>query len=163
MGDDTQLADRITARELSDGLLPISAGRDRKAFGQRVDYAAADAVKPARGFVGTIPELAACVQRREDDVERRGFGLRVDVEWNAAAVIDDLGKVVLDLDADVLGVARDGLVNRVVEDLPEEVMKASGVRTSDVHPWAFANRSKSLEDLNAAGVVAHVSTRYICS
>ena len=57
------------------------------------------------------------------------------------------------VDVDPGGVAGHRLVDRVVDDLPDEVVQAAGVGRADVHARALADRLEPLEDLDALGVV----------
>ena len=50
-------------------------------------------------------------------------------------------------------VARHRLVDRVVDDLPDEVVQAARVGRADVHARALANGLEALEDLDAGGGV----------
>ena len=61
---------------------------DLERIRQRVDHRDADAVQPARGPVGVAAELAARMQHRQDDLERRFVGkARMRIDRNAAAVV----------------------------------------------------------------------------
>ena len=46
------------------------------------------------------------------------------------------------------GVAVDHLVDRVVDDLPEQVVVAARVDAADVHAGPLAHRLEALEDLD---------------
>ena len=60
----------------------------------------------------------------------------------------------------VVGVAGHRLVDRVVDDLPDEVVQAARVGRADVHARPAADRLEALEDLDArGGVVAAGSAR----
>ena len=70
-----------------------------------------------------------------------------------AVVLDRDHAVGSDLDRDLGGKAGHRLVDRVVDDLPDEVMQAAGVGRADVHARALAHGLQALEDLDALGVV----------
>ena len=75
-------------------------------------------------------------------------------DGHAAAVVDvHEAAVRLDRDVDPRGVAGHRLVDRVVDDLPDEVMEAADIGRADVHARAAANRLEALEDLDALGGV----------
>jgi hypothetical protein len=60
----------------------------------------------------------------------------------------------VDDDLDVVAVAGERLVDRVVEDLEDHVVQAGAVgRVADVHARALAHRIEALEDLDARRVV----------
>ena len=56
-------------------------------------------------------------------------------------------------DLDVVGVAGQRLVDRVVDDLPDQVVQAALAGRADVHAGALADRLEALEDRDRAGVV----------
>ena len=131
----------------------VACGLDPKPLGQRVDDAHADAMQAARHLVATAAELAAGVQNGMDDLERilpRG----VLANRDATTVVNDLdGAVGLDRDLDLGGIPRHGLVDRVVDDLPDEMVKPTFIGRADVHARASANRLQAFEDLDAVGGV----------
>lgn len=77
------------------------------------------------------------------------------VDGNAAAVVED-GQAVagLERDLDAAGVACDGLVHCIVDDLGGEVVERSGVGAADVHARAAADGLQALKDLDRGSVVA---------
>ena len=63
--------------------------------------------------------------------------------------------VLVERDLDGLGVAVDDLVDRVVDDLPEQVVVAARVDAADVHAGALAHRLEPFEDRDVLpGVLA---------
>jgi hypothetical protein len=123
---------------------------------QRVDDRDADAVQAAGGLVGLARELAARVERAEDDLERGLVGeLRVRVDGDAAPVVADRDGVVgVQLHLDAGGVARHGLVHGVVEHFGHEVVQRAFVGAADIHAGALAHGLQPLEHLDGGGVVA---------
>ena len=99
--------------------------------GERVHARDADAVQTARDLVGLVVELAARVQRRQHDLGRGPAELRVRVDRDAAAVVVDGDRVVaVDRDSDRVAEAGDGLVDRVVDDLVDQVVQATRARST---------------------------------
>ena len=134
----------------------VAGGFDAQPLRQGVDDAHADAVQAARDLVATAAELAAGVEHRVDDLERV-LAARVATDRDASAVVDDPQRAVLeDAHLDVGGVAGHGLVDRVVDDLPHQVVQAAHVGRADVHARTAADRVEALEDLDALGVVVAV-------
>ena len=123
---------------------------------QRVDHRDADAVQAAGDRVAAPAELAAGVQDGQDHLERRaailgpGDGLDRDA---AAVVVHARGTVGVQGDDDAIAIPRHRLVDRVVDDLVDEVMQAADAGGADVHAGPFADRLESLEDLDVLGVV----------
>src|ERR1017187_10374382 len=92
-----------------------------------------------------------------DDLERVNAAL-VPAHRHAPSVILDRDHSICgDLDRDPGGVAGHRLVNRVVDDLPDQVMKAAGVGRADVHARPLPDRLESLEDLDALRVVVRTA------
>jgi hypothetical protein len=97
---------------------------------------------------------AAERQLGEGDLGGRALGLVLVVHLHAggdaAAVVDDGDRVVgVDGDDDVVAVAGQGLVDRVVDDLEDEVVQAGAVgRVADVHARALAHGLEAFEDLD---------------
>ena len=108
-------------------------------------------------------ELAAGVQLGEDDLDAGEAGLRLDVDRDAACAVAHLDAAVgVQDDVDVVAVAAEGLVDRVVDDLPEAVHEPARVGRADVHAGPFAHRLEPLEHGEMAGgiVGAHVAQAY---
>ena len=128
-----------------------------------VDDADADAVQSARHLVAAVAELGAGMEDGMDDFERvlaRGVLAH---RHSASVVLDDDDAVLLDRDRDRVGLAGHRLVDRVVDDLPDEVMQASFVRRADVHARPLPDGLETLEDLDAGGVVIRGRTCALAS
>jgi hypothetical protein len=124
-------------------------------FGQGVDDRHADAVQTARDLVVRVVELATRVQHGHDDLGRGALLRRVLADRDAAAVVLDGDRaVVVDLHVDPVAVARQSLVDGVVDDLVDHVMQPGAVvGVPDVHAGALPHRLEPLEDLDALFVV----------
>ncbi len=108
---------------------------------ERVDHRDPDAVKAARNFVSALAELAAGVQDRHHDFDRRHLLFGVDVDGNAASVVFDRTAAVFEeRHFDVLGVARQRFVDGVVDRFVDELVQAALGGVADVHARTFANR-----------------------
>ncbi len=129
--------------------------RDER-LGERVDDGRADAVQPAARDIVRAVELAARVQRRQDDLEGGLFLGRVEVDGDAAAVVGhaDGFPVAVQRDLDKRRVAVRGLVHGVVDDLPHEMVQAALARPADVHAGPLADGVEALEDLDVGSGVA---------
>ena len=148
-------ASRLAAPER---LLPEEAvppGGGDELLRQRVDDARADPVQAARRPIGPVLELAAGVQRREDDLEGARAVRRMPVDRHAAPVVaDGDGRPAgVQRDLHVRGVAVHRLVDRVVEDLPDQVMEARRADAPDVHAGALAHGLEAFEDRDVLGRV----------
>ena len=75
-------------------------------------------------------------------------------DGHAPSVVGDLNRAVREnSNLDVARVACHGLVDRVVDDFPDEVVQPAGVGRADVHARASPNRIQAFEDLDAGCVV----------
>src|SRR5689334_7469891 len=79
----------------------------------------------------------------------------MDVRPNAAAVVRDRHRLVrMDRDDDAVAMARQRLVDGVIHNLENHVVKSRAViGVTDVHAGSFAHRVKTLQDLDFAGIV----------
>ena len=152
------LLDRPLRFALAVPLLPLEAvtlHRRDEFLRQRVDDAGADTVQAAGRLVVAFLELPARVQHGEDHLERALLRLRVHVHRDAAAIVGDRDRraVVVQRDGDVRGVPVHRLVDRVVEDLPDEVVQPGGADAADVHARSLADRVEAFEDGDVFGGV----------
>ena len=131
----------------------VTSGFDAHPRGQGVDHADADAVEAAGDLVAAAAELAAGVEHGMDDFQRVLAG-GVLADRDAAAVVDDGDDTVgLDRDLDGRRLARHRFVDRVVDDLPDEVVQAADIGRADVHARALAHSLQAFEDLDAGSAV----------
>ena len=113
----------------------------------QVENAAGDLIAPAA-------ELAARVQHREHDLKRGLARLRLHVHGAAAAIVAHADDVAgLDGQLNMAAVARERLVNGVVDDLIHEVVQTGRRRRADVHTRTLAHGLQTLEHLDLAGVI----------
>ena len=145
---------------LGEVLLPLAAvavDLEVEAARQRVDHRHADAVEAAGDLVALAAELPAGVQHGQHDLGRRlALVLGVVVDRDAAAVVGHAAAAVGEQrDVDPGAVAGHRLVDRVVDDLVDEVVQTGRAGGSDVHPGAFADRFEALENGDVLGGVRH--------
>ncbi len=142
--------------------LAVLADLDFELHAERIHDRRADAVQSARHLVGLAFELAARVQHRMHHFERRALLGRMHVDRDAAAVVRDGDPIVaVDRDVDLAAKPRHRLVDRVVNDLGDEVMQSTLGGVADIHPGALANRLETLENLDRFGPVA-VRNFFVC-
>ena len=141
--------ERHAARELLPVDLAVALDRRLEPLRQRVHDRDADAVETARDLVALAAELAAGVELRQDDRQRRQAvgAVGSDVDRDAAAAVLHGDRVVrVDVDLDRVAVAGHGLVDGVVHDLVDEVMEPVDTGRADVHAGPQADRLEALED-----------------
>ncbi len=117
---------RLAADERLLPLRAVALHARHQLLAERVHHRRPDAVQAAGVVVALGLELAAGVQRGEDELQRRLLVLCVAVDRDATAVVGDGGRcaVLVEHDRDAIGVAVHGLVDRVVDDLPHEVVQS---------------------------------------
>src|SRR6185369_3190430 len=99
-------------------------------------------------------ELASRMQDGEHDLDGGTAELGVDVDGDAATVVEDRDAAVLE-DGHLDGVRDAGLrlVDGVVDDLPDEMVESVDAGRADVHRRPLAHGLESLEHLDGRGVV----------
>ena len=136
-------------------LVTVAGDIDFQSSRQRVHHGDAHAVQTATDGVAAVlaAELAAGVELGHHHVDgRRTAGMHFDRD--AAAVVGDLDPAVLeDSHVDFRRVATHGFVDRVVDDLPDEVVQAALAGGADIHARAFADSLQSFEDGDGRGAV----------
>ena len=112
--------------------MAVALDLELEPLGERVDDGDADAVEAAGDLVAAaVAELAAGVQGGEHQLRGGPLLLRVLVDRDAAAVVDDGDAVVrVDRDLDAVAVAGEGLVDRVVDHLVDQVVQPARARSS---------------------------------
>ncbi len=143
------------ARSPASQTLPSRLISQVQALGERVDDRDADAVQAAGDLVAAaVAELAAGVEDGQHDLGRRAPLFLHRLDRDAAAVVLDRAAVVrVEDDADAVAVAGERLVDRVVDDLVDQVVQTARAGRADVHAGAFANRFEALEDGDVLGAV----------
>jgi hypothetical protein len=141
--------------------VPLAGDLHLAPFREEVDHRHADAVEAAGGLVGPLLELAAELEDRHHALERGDVAVHLlgDCGWrstgNAAAVVLDRHAAVdVHRHGHVLGMARHALVDRVVDDLVDQVVEASGRVVADIH-------AEPLADVLAVGEMLEIGARVI--
>ena len=128
--------------------------------GQGVDDGDADAVEAAGDLVAAPAELPAGVEHGHDDLEGAlplVLALGVGLEGDAAAVVDDPAAAVGQQgDVDAVALAGHGLVDGVVDDLPDEVVEAGEAGRADVHAGPASDGLEALQHVDVLGAVRAV-------
>ena len=106
-------------------------------------------MQAAGHLVAAAAELAARVQHRQADLDRRTAHFRVDADGEAAPVVADGDRAVLvQRHVDALAVARQRLIHGVIHNFVHQMVQSAAVRRADVHAGALANRLQALQHLN---------------
>ncbi len=122
---------------------------DLEPLGQRVDDRSADAVQTAGYLVSAAAELTAGVQYGKDDRDRRQTHLGIDTHRDTAAVILDADDVAgQDRNIDLVAIACQRLVDRVIDDLIDQMMQTAFTGGAYVHTGTFTDSFQTLEYLD---------------
>ena len=136
-------------------LLAVAPNREVEPLAQGVDHRHAHAVQAARDFVIRLVEFSARVQLRHDDLGRGDALLGVNARGDAPAVVlDGHGVVGMNRDRHGVAIARQRLVDRVVQHLVNHVVQPGAVaHVADVHARVLAHAVQSLQDMDGIGRV----------
>jgi hypothetical protein len=116
---------------------------------QSVYYRATHTVQTTGDGVSAAAELSTGVEDGENNLYGRLTFGGVNVDGDTAAVVNDADAAVFaHEDFDVITVTGERLINRVVDDLIDQVVKTTGTGGSDIHTGALANRFKAFKNLN---------------
>ena len=152
--DDAHFLGDMAARELHLVDVPFLRDLNFQPLRERIDHARAHAMQTAGDFISPAAEFAARVQHRVDDFQRGPTGLCLNVDRDAASVVLDRdGVALVDRHLDVMAIARQRLVDRVVDDLIDEVVQSGGARRADVHARPLTHSLQPLQYLDLAGVI----------
>ncbi len=147
VADDLERSDGRAASVLLKVHVAFAFDLELEPLADRVDGADADAVETGGDLVAGVIELAPSVEDRHHDLGRAD-ALRVHARGNAAAVVLDRETAVeVDGDVHLRTEAAEMLVDRVVDDLPDEVVEAGAVvHVADVHARTLAHGLEAFED-----------------
>ena len=113
-------------------------------------------MQAARNLVAAAAELTARMQDGEHHLQGAAPVFHL-VDGNAAAVVAHRHTAVgVDGDHDLVAVAGQGLVDRVVDQLPDQVVEAALIGGPDVHAGTPPHGLQALENLDLFGGVRHV-------
>ena len=104
-------------------------------------------METARGSIGAVSELSTRMKLGEDDFHARKANSGDLVYGNTTTVIRDRSRMVrMQAHIDRVAVAFQGLVDRIINNLPEAVHESTVVGRSDVHAGALTNGLESFEN-----------------
>ena len=106
-------------------------------------------MKTAGYLIAVAAEFSARMEHRKYDLQGRLSGFFLNIHRNAASVILYRDRIVL-FDGHLYAGAEAGqcLVNGVIHNFIDEMVKAADRCTADIHTGSFANRFQSFQDLN---------------
>ena len=114
-----------------------------------VDDRGTDAMKTAGEFITACAEFTACVQDRENDLQRGNTELLIDTARNTAAVIlNRYAAVGVEGHLDLRTNSRHCFVNGVIYDFINKVVQTSLRRGADIHTGTFSDCFEPFQYLN---------------
>jgi len=124
-------------------------------LGQRVHHGNTHAMQAAGHLVAVVVELTAGMQHGHDDLGRRDVLFLVDVGGDAAPVVGDGHRAIVEQgDDDVIAVAGQRLVDGIVDYLEHHVVQAGAiVHIADVHARPLAHGLQAAKHGDLAGIV----------
>ena len=135
--------------------LAVAVDFDLDAHRECVDNRDAHTVEATRNLVALAAELAAGVEHREHDLGRgQVFVLGVFADGDSTTIVANLAAAVRkQVDFDSARVTGHGLVDRVIDDLVDEVVQTGGASRTDVHAGTFPDGLEALENGDVLGAV----------
>ena len=119
---------------------------DVKSGAQSVDHRRAHAMQTAGSAIGGIAELRAGVKLGEHHFHAGKLGFRFHVDGNAAAVVGDFdGTIGMQRHDNMVAGTGKGLIDGVVDDLPQTVHQTLAVGRADVHARTLAHRVQTFQ------------------
>jgi hypothetical protein len=120
-------------------------------IGESIDDGCTDPMETSRDFVSALfsSKLSSCMEDSEDCLESRLACLWVYVSRDTTTIIDHTTRSIsMEYDLDIFGMTCHSLIDRVVDDLPDEVMKTSLISRSDIHTGSFSDWLQTFEYLD---------------
>ena len=126
--------------------------------GQGVHAGNTDTVQATGNLVAVLAEFAARVQHGKHHFQGTALFLLVHAGGDAAAIVGNrYGIVGIDGNDDVVAIAGECLIDRIVHYLIHQVVQTAGADVADVHGRALAHRFESFQNLDTVGRIAFVS------
>ena len=144
---------------LADGILLAIDFAPAAHFGTQicrkgVHAAYADTMKTSGHLIGSFVELTSGMKDGQHYFQGAFVFFLVHIHGDTASVVDHAYRVVLvDCHFDMRAEARKSLVDGVVNNFIDKMMKSFGADVADIHCRAFAHGFQSLEDLDITGAV----------
>ena len=121
---------------------------------QCIDAGNTHAVQTSRYLIGVFIKLAPCVQHRHDHLQGRLIQLFVHTRGNTAPIVSDRDRIIrMDHKIYVCTITRQVLIDRVIDDLPYQMVESLGICTSNIHARPLAHGFEPFECRNITGIV----------
>lgn len=132
----------------------LAANLNLEAARQRVDNGASDAVQATGDGITAAAEFTAGVQHGQNDLNGRASLSLVNVDGNSTTVVVDANGAVGE-NSNVYGVTvpSKSLVDRVVDDLINEVVQSARSGGPDIHSGSLAYSFQTFKHLDVVGTI----------
>ena len=138
--NDFEFASRFAAGKSDQIDFAVPGNLGFEPFRQSIDALRADTVQTAGELVGSLTELTAGMQVGEYQLDGRHLKFRMHLDRNPASVVTNRNRAIdVNRDVDLCAETGQMLVDRVVQDLKDAVMKSALIRIPDIHPGPFPN------------------------
>ena len=138
-------------------VVPVAEHLDDECARQGIDDRGTHTVQTTGDLVPAVTELATGVQHGEHQGDGGDVFDGVLLDRDATTVVThSAASVVQQFDLDGVAVARQGLVDGVVDDLVDQVVQAALTGGPDVHAGTLANRLESFQHGDLPGIVGTV-------
>ena len=118
-------------------------------FRKGINDGEADSVKSSGNLVGLIVKLTSGMEFGHHHFDRRSILFLMKIDRNAPSIITD-GHAVVDMDddLDLLAIPRQSLIDAVIDQFMNQVMKAFRPGISNIHGGPFPDSGKTIQDLD---------------
>ena len=136
-------------------LVPVPMNRRHQLGRQRIDHRRPHPMQPAAPRITLVREFPARVQRGENDLKRRLLVLGVQVDRNAPPVVRNRQRaaILVQRDDDPIAFLGEILVDRVIDNLPEQVMQTADIDPADVHRRPLPHGLQPFQNLDITRAV----------
>ena len=138
--------------------LPIFMHPDLHLVWESIHYRGTDSVETTWDLVPALrsSELTTSMEHRHDCLKRRLSRLWMDIDRDTTSIIFDRDRSIgVHIHEDMLRMSCHRLIDRVIDDLPDEMMETLFIGLTDIHSWSFSDGLESFENLDLTGVVGH--------
>ena len=135
-------------------LAALTSNKNVEALGQSIDDTASDAVESAGYRISAAAKLSSRVESSQNYLNGGNLLDRVNIDRDSSPVVRHPHPAISEHHhINVIAVPGECFVDRVVDDLIDQVVEPSRPRRTDIHTGSFANSLQSFEDLNIACAV----------
>ena len=154
LADDLELLRRLPSLKSHVVNIPVPGYFHLEPIRKSVNTLGSHPVQPARIFVCALAKLAARVQVRQHQFNRRHVEFWMHIHGDTASVIPD-GARAIHMDSHLDAMAKPGqmFIDGIVQHLENAMMQPALIRVADVHARTFSDRLQPFEFIDLRGIV----------